>query len=61
MSLHTAVPSAGWCTGTGQAMIPSQTMAAAVYHAIRVFAREHKGCGELRGNAEPITPEGYAV
>ena len=28
------------------------------YDAIRVFALEHKGCGDLRGDAEPITPEG---
>ncbi|HKX02190.1 MAG TPA: hypothetical protein VJX71_06805 [Methylomirabilota bacterium] len=27
-----------------------------VYDAIRVFVLEHRGCGELRGDAEPITP-----
>jgi len=41
-------------------MIPSRAMAG-VYDAIRVFVLEHRGCGELRGDAEPITPEGYAV
>ena len=34
---------------------------AGVYDAIRVFALEHKGCGELGGDAEPLTPEGYEV
>ena len=31
---------------------------AGVYGAIRIFALEHKGCGDLRGDAEPLTPEG---
>ncbi len=34
---------------------------AGVYDAIRVFALEHRGFGELCGDAEPITPEGYEV
>ncbi len=34
---------------------------AGVYDAIRVFAFEHRGCRELRYDAEPLTPEGYAV
>ncbi len=34
---------------------------AGVYDAIRVFALEHRGCGELLGDAEPITPDGYGV
>ena len=34
---------------------------AGVYDAIRIFALEHRGCGDLRYDAEPITPEGYAV
>jgi hypothetical protein len=32
---------------------------AGVYDAIRVLALEHRGCGELRGDAELLTPEGY--
>ncbi len=32
-----------------------------VYDAIRIFALEHRGCGELRYDAKPLTPEGYAV
>ncbi len=31
------------------------------YDAIRIFAPEHRGCGKLRYEAHPITPEGYAV
>jgi len=34
---------------------------AGVCDAIRIFALEHRGCGDLRYDAEPITPEGYAV
>ena len=34
---------------------------AGVYDAIKIFALEHRGCGELRYDAQPITPEGYAV
>jgi hypothetical protein len=34
---------------------------AGVYDAIRVFALEHRGRGQLRGDAEPLTPEGYEV
>ena len=34
---------------------------AGVYDAIRVFALEHRSCGGLRGNAEPITLDGHAV
>jgi hypothetical protein len=34
---------------------------AGVYDAIRVFALEHRGCGEFRYDAKPITPAGYAV
>ena len=34
---------------------------AGVYDAIRVFALEHRSCGELRGDADPITPDGYEV
>jgi len=32
-----------------------------VYDAIRVFVLEHRGCGELRDDAEPITPEGDEI
>jgi hypothetical protein len=32
---------------------------AGVYDALRIFALEHRGCGDLRGDAEPITSEGY--
>ncbi|HKW92755.1 MAG TPA: hypothetical protein VJX92_12710 [Methylomirabilota bacterium] len=34
---------------------------AGVYDAIRIFALEHKGCGELRGDADPLTADGYRV
>lgn len=34
---------------------------AVVYNTIRAFALEHHDWGELRGDAEPITPEGYEV
>jgi hypothetical protein len=32
-----------------------------VYAALRVFALEHRGCGALRGDADPLTPEGYRL
>jgi hypothetical protein len=34
---------------------------ARVYDAIRVFRLEHKSCGQLRGDAEPLTLEGYWI
>ena len=34
---------------------------AGVYDAIRIFALEHRSCGELRYDAEPLTADGYAV
>jgi len=32
-----------------------------VYSALRAFVLDHRRCGELRGDAEPLTAEGYAV
>ncbi len=32
-----------------------------VHSALRAFAVDHRSCGELRGDADPITPEGYEV
>jgi len=34
---------------------------AGVYSALRAFVLEHRACGELRGDADPITPRGYRV
>ncbi len=34
---------------------------ARVYSALRAFVLEHRGCGELRGDADPLTPEGYRL
>jgi hypothetical protein len=32
---------------------------AGVYAELRGFALAHRGCGELRGDADPLTPDGY--
>jgi hypothetical protein len=34
---------------------------AGVYSELRGFALAHRGCGELRGDADPLTPEGYRL
>jgi hypothetical protein len=34
---------------------------AGVYSALRALVLEHRGCGELRGDADPLTPEGYRL
>jgi hypothetical protein len=34
---------------------------AGVYSELRGFALAHRVCGELRGDAEPLTPEGYRL
>src|SRR5689334_10319092 len=34
---------------------------AGVYSVLRAFFLEHRDCGELRGDADPITGEGYRV
>ncbi len=46
---------------TTSAGVPLGVAMAGVYDAIRVFALEHRGCGELRYDAEPLTPEGSEV
>ena len=30
-----------------------------VYSELRGFALAHRNCGELRGDADPLTPDGY--
>jgi hypothetical protein len=30
-----------------------------VYSDLRGFALAHRSCGELRGDADPLTPDGY--
>ena len=32
-----------------------------VYSELRGFALAHRGCGELHGNPDPLTPEGYRL
>ena len=32
-----------------------------VYNQVRDFAIAHRACGELRGNADPLTPDGYRL
>jgi hypothetical protein len=32
-----------------------------VYSELRGFALAHRGCGELRGDADPLTPDGYRL
>jgi hypothetical protein len=32
-----------------------------VYPELRGFVLEHRSCGDLRGDADPITPEGYRL
>jgi len=34
---------------------------AGIYSELRGFALAHRGCGELRGDAEPLAPEGYRL
>jgi hypothetical protein len=34
---------------------------AGVYAEVRDFALAHRGCGELRGDAGPLTPQGYRL
>jgi hypothetical protein len=34
---------------------------AGVYSELRSFALAHRTCGELRGDADPLTPEGYRL
>ncbi len=34
---------------------------AGVYSELRGFALAHRACGELRGDADPLTPEGYRL
>ena len=32
-----------------------------VYSDLRSFALAHRGCGELRGDTDPLTPAGYRL
>jgi hypothetical protein len=32
-----------------------------VYSALRAFAIEHRRCGELHGDADPLTSDGYRL
>jgi hypothetical protein len=32
-----------------------------VYSDLRGFALAHRSCGELRGDADPLTPAGYRL
>ncbi len=32
-----------------------------VYSELRGFALAHRGCGELHGGADPLTPDGYRL
>jgi hypothetical protein len=32
-----------------------------VYAELRGFALAHRGCGELRGDADPLTRDGYRL
>jgi hypothetical protein len=34
---------------------------AGVYAELRGFALAHRGCGELRGAADPLTPDSYRL
>ena len=34
---------------------------AGVYAELRGFALAHRDCGELRGDADPLTPAGYRL
>ena len=34
---------------------------AGVYSELRGFALAHRDCGELRGDADPLTPDGYRL
>jgi hypothetical protein len=34
---------------------------AGVYSTLRGFALAHRSCGELRGDADPLTPDGYRL
>ena len=34
---------------------------AGVYFGLRTFVLEHRGCGELHGDADSPTPEGYRL
>ena len=43
------------------AAVARGALMAGVHDAIRVFALEHRRCGDLSGDAEPLTPEGYEV